>query len=77
MSIRENWYLQRFGTLWYIKENFPLFMLTSFCCQDIRFQILLMKSITLLVKCLVGNYVTFENSYDNQDISIMLTLSTF
>ena len=31
------------------------------CCQDIRFQISLMKSITLLLKSLVGNYVTFGN----------------
>ena len=28
-----------------------------------------MKSSTLLVKSLAGNYVTSENSYDNQNIN--------
>ena len=70
---------KRLGTLRYIKDNFPLCMLTCFCCQDIRFQISLMKSITLLLKSLVGNYVTFGNwmfFQNNQNITL-LTLSTF
>ena len=53
--------MQRLGTLSYIKYNFPLCMLSCFCCQDIRFQISLIKSTTLLLKSLVGNNVTFGN----------------
>ena len=35
--------------------------LSCFCYQGIRFQISLMKSITLLLKSLIGSYVTFGN----------------
>ena len=47
--------------------------------HTIRFQISLMKSITLLLKSLVGSYVTFGNwmFFQNNQNKTQLTLSTF
>ena len=47
--------------------------------HTIRFQISLMKSITLLLKSLVGSYVTFGNwmFFQNNQNKTLLTLNTF
>ena len=58
------------GKIWVKSMNFY---------HTIRFQISLMKSITLLLKSLVGSYVTFGNwmFFQNNQNKTLLTLSTF
>ena len=58
------------GKIWIKSMNFY---------HTIRFQISLMKSITLLLKSLVGSYVTFGNwmFFQNNQNKTLLTLSTF